>query len=292
MAHAVKLILLLTIASIAARAITMKPPTVVTSQGSITTRETELNIERSTDPSRGATWLDSFLGDMGRRTEETMHGIEGALYTQVLNPAKNFLANFPPGPQAKLSKNDKRHKSYSKELDEAISLSEQYLDEAGPVKWVRVKGEGARNAGDGVDAWVAEKSIPTSFADGGDTYWPVIKAQTVIRGKITPEQLAELLMDSNRVAEYNDYAVQRKDIEMLRSDKDVREKVIYAQTRNPFKLKPYDFVSLMRSSSSPTHKGGMRLITRYCSHPEVPPDSSYSTLSLRLLLSSILLSLF
>ena len=82
-------------------------------------------------------------------------------------------------------------------------------------------------------------------------------------------------MDSARVTDYNEFAVRRVDLEVLKSPiKGVEEKIIYVQTRNPFKLKPYDMVSIMRSTS-PKAKGGMRIITKGCEHVKAPPYPAY-----------------
>ena len=83
-------------------------------------------------------------------------------------------------------------------------------------------------------------------------------------------------MDSSRVTEYNEFAVKRVDLEILKSPaKNVQEKVVYMQTRNPFKLKPYDMVSLMRLAPSSKAKGGFRIITKGCEHARAPLNPNY-----------------
>jgi hypothetical protein len=158
---------------------------------------------------------------------------------------------------------------YSALLDEALALSDKYLDPKGGVVWKQVKGSGEEAKGcDGVEAFVAKEAL-------SESQWPVIKASTILHG-ITPTQVSQLLMDSKRVTEYNEFAVRRTDLEVLRSPvKGVEEKIIYVQTRNPFKLKPYDMVSIMRSAPSPTKKGAMRIITKGCDHAKAPPNPGY-----------------
>ena len=159
---------------------------------------------------------------------------------------------------------------YSALLEEAIALSDKYLDSKTGIVWKQVKGSGEETKGcDGVEAFVAKSEALT------EPQWPVIKASTILHG-ITPTQLSNLLMDSARVTDYNEFAVRRVDLEVLKSPiKGVEEKIIYVQTRNPFKLKPYDMVSIMRSAPSPKAKGGMRIITKGCEHVKAPPHPAY-----------------
>ena len=153
-------------------------------------------------------------------------------------------------------------------LDEGIKLSEEYLTSKS-MKWRSVKS--GKSNGSGVSVWVCEEPLATME---GDQKWPVIKASTTING-ITPKELCKLLMDSSSVTKYNQFATSRQDVEELKSPKKgVVEKVIWAKTSNPFKIKPYDFVSLMRSA--PTgKKGEYRIITRGCTHAKAPVDSNY-----------------
>ena len=159
---------------------------------------------------------------------------------------------------------DWRGSIYKSSLEEAALLSEEYLTSK-DLKWSQVKGD--------VNVQVLESNpIPTSSPDE-DTMWPVIKARVTING-IKPKELCNLLMDSDRVSEYNQYATCRIDLEELKNPKKgVVEKIVWSKTNNPFKLKPYDFVSLMRSA--PSEKGGYRIITRGCTHAKAPAHADY-----------------
>ena len=163
---------------------------------------------------------------------------------------------------------DWRGPEYKPLLEEGIELSQDYMTSSN-IKWRSVKSD--KSDGSGVSAWVCEDPIPTTE---GDTNWPVIKASATIQG-ITPKELCKLLMDSSSVTKYNQFATSREDVEELMSPKKgVVEKVVWAKTSNPFKIKPYDFVSLMRSA--PVGKqGGYRIITRGCTHAKAPEDSNY-----------------
>lgn len=163
---------------------------------------------------------------------------------------------------------DWRGSQYESLLEEGIKISDEYLTSSN-VKWKSVKS--SKSNGADVKVYVCTTPIPT---EEGDTKWPVIKATTTICG-IKPKELCKLLMDSGRVTKYNQYATSRVDVEELMSPKrGVVEKVVWAKTSNPFKIKPYDFVSLMRSAPV-GEKGSYRIITRGCTHIKAPVDSAY-----------------
>lgn len=204
----------------------------------------------------------------------TYHGMEEIVSFGLAQPASYFYEKgVRTSRKLKNIVRDYRGE-YAGLLDEAISLSESYLDPTSKVVWRRTKGSSGEDC-EGVDAWVAKTAIPTSSEPDGDIQWPVIKASTILRG-IAPKELSGLLMDSTRVSEYNEFAVKRVDVEVLKSPvRNVEEKVIYVQTRNPFKLKPYDMVSLMRSAPSLKAKGGMIIITKGCEHAKAPLNPAY-----------------
>jgi len=100
-----------------------------------------------------------------------------------------------------------------------------------------------------------------------DHEYPLVKANGIINAP--PNKVLEMMVDSNRVKEYNKFSYGRDDVEVLSTN----TKIVWNRTWPPFCVKPHDFCSIMHHRS--IGEAGYIMITKATEHPDVPVRSAY-----------------
>ena len=98
--------------------------------------------------------------------------------------------------------------------------------------------------------------------------YPCLKLSTVLDAPA--EAVMALLVDSERVAEYNKYSKGRHDVEHLGP----ATKIVRNRTLPPLQKKVHEFCTLMHVVRR--EDGAQMMLTRFTDHPKVPPSSNYA----------------
>ncbi|CAM9100223.1 unnamed protein product [Chrysoparadoxa australica] len=174
-----------------------------------------------------------------------------ALYEGVKEKLEGLMSSVALGsdPNPALDvQGEADHSKYLADLEDAKSYAFEVMR---PEGWSQVAERG------GVKAH--KKYLPQSAY--GSKY-PCVKAEGVIQG--SPAEVKEMMLDSERVLEYNKYSKGRDDVYHLDSD----IKIVWNKTKPPLSKKLHDFCTIMRVI--PGGDGGYILLTRATSHPEAP----------------------
>jgi len=118
----------------------------------------------------------------------------------------------------------------------------------------------------GIKVWKARIPISKGLSKGAER-WPCVKSSTIINA--SPEAIMKLLMDSSKVHMTNKYSAGRTD--MLKIDD--ATKMVWARTKIPYSIKPYDFCTLMQVFK--LNNGGIMIISKGIEHELVPKHSDY-----------------
>jgi hypothetical protein len=98
--------------------------------------------------------------------------------------------------------------------------------------------------------------------------YPCLKLSTVLDAPA--EAVMALLVDSERVAEYNKYSKGRHDVEHLGPF----TKIVRNRTLPPLQKRVHEFCTLMHVVRR--DDGAQVMLTRFTEHPKVPPSSNYA----------------
>ncbi|GAB5030898.1 Hypothetical protein NocV09_00401730 [Nannochloropsis oceanica] len=104
-----------------------------------------------------------------------------------------------------------------------------------------------------------------------DTYgreYPCLKLSTVLHAP--PDAVIDLLVDSERVAEYNKYSKGRQDIAQVGPN----TKIVRNRTLPPLQKRAHEFCTIMHVIRRPD--GSQVMLTKYTDHPEVPRSSAFA----------------
>ena len=98
----------------------------------------------------------------------------------------------------------------------------------------------------------------------------IVRAKGLVRAP--PQEIFDMIYDSGRTKEYNQYSVGRTDIEQV--GKGGKTKVVWNRTAPPGTKRPHDFCTLMHGIIFPKN-GTMLLMTTATQHPKAKPSSAY-----------------
>eukprot|EP00640_Fibrocapsa_japonica_P003935 CAMPEP_0113942380 /NCGR_PEP_ID=MMETSP1339-20121228/8104_1 /TAXON_ID=94617 /ORGANISM="Fibrocapsa japonica" /LENGTH=354 /DNA_ID=CAMNT_0000946833 /DNA_START=343 /DNA_END=1407 /DNA_ORIENTATION=+ /assembly_acc=CAM_ASM_000762 len=116
---------------------------------------------------------------------------------------------------------------------------------------------------DGTKVW---KAYAPKDADGAD--YPIIKSHGIVNAPAA--DLVEMMIDSERVQEYNRFSKGRTDVQTMGED----TKVVWNRTWPPMTPKPHDFCTLMHVTKNPKD-GSYAMLTKAIQHPKVPKTKGF-----------------
>ncbi len=125
---------------------------------------------------------------------------------------------------------------YEKLIEDTQRIVSKYLS-INPMEYFEYYGHD-----EDIIVWRLKKSV---IDNNEHNKWPCIKSFTTI--DLPTEQLKDLLLDSNRVTDYNRYSGGRNDIEILSSN----TKIVWNKSKIPYAIKPYDFSTLIHTYQLP-----------------------------------------
>lgn len=135
--------------------------------------------------------------------------------------------------------------------------------------------EGHKALGEEGDDWhqVSEKEdtkvwkrVQAENAYGRE--YPCLKLSTVLHAP--PDAVMDLLVDSERVAEYNKYSKGRQDVAQVGPN----TKIVRNRTLPPLQKRAHEFCTIMHVIRRPD--GSQVMLTKYTEHPEVPRSSAFA----------------
>jgi hypothetical protein len=118
----------------------------------------------------------------------------------------------------------------------------------------------------GIKVWKARLPLSKGLSKGAER-WPCVKSSTIINA--SPEVIMKLLMDSSKVHMTNKYSAGRTDVLKI----DESTKMVWARTKIPYSIKPYDFCTLMQVFK--LNNGGIMIISKGVEHELVPKHRDY-----------------
>lgn len=145
------------------------------------------------------------------------------------------------------------------DMQKDIELAELYLSNDTSI-WTYI-GED-----DGIEVY---KTFKTQCKEKKDRRWICVMAKSNI--EMPGNELKTLLLDSSKVKLFNQYSEGRTDVEVINS----KCKVVWARTKIPYTIKPFDFCTLIRSWTD-TKTGIIFIISKAVEHSDVPIHSSYA----------------
>mmetsp|Transcript_14151 Transcript_14151/g.18532 ORF Transcript_14151/g.18532 Transcript_14151/m.18532 type:complete len:377 (+) Transcript_14151:186-1316(+) len=114
----------------------------------------------------------------------------------------------------------------------------------------------------GIQVW---KMYLPSSREGSE--YPLVKATGVIDAP--PEKVLEMMIDSQRVKEYNKFSKGRDDLEVINDN----TKIVWNRTWPPLCTKPHDFCSLLHFKR--LEDASLLMITKATEHPGAPVCPSF-----------------
>ena len=98
--------------------------------------------------------------------------------------------------------------------------------------------------------------------------YPCLKLSTVLHAPA--DAVMDLLIDSERVAEYNKYSKGRQDVAQVGPN----TKIVRNRTLPPLQKRAHEFCTIMHVVRRPD--GSQVMLTKYTEHPEVPRSSAFA----------------
>ncbi|TFJ87179.1 hypothetical protein NSK_001511 [Nannochloropsis salina CCMP1776] len=98
--------------------------------------------------------------------------------------------------------------------------------------------------------------------------YPCLKLSTMLHA--SPEAVMDLLVDSERVGEYNKYSKGRDDVARVGP----HTKIVWNRTLPPLQKKAHEFCTIMHVVRRPD--GSQVMLTKFTDHPEVPRSSRFA----------------
>ena len=117
-----------------------------------------------------------------------------------------------------------------------------------------------------VTVWKLDRSSLKLSKEDRD--WPCVKSSTIIEADAT--SVAEYLLDSSKVMEYNKYSAGRDDVEILSRN----TKVVWNRLKIPIGIPPYDFCTMIHYYFNPLTSEHF-ILSRSVRHDSVPVHKDY-----------------